>query len=366
MEQRAFNLTEYMSKGVEQLAGDILRASLKNPKETTFALGFSQAAKKARKRRESLADTGENVPGFLIASITDRCNLSCAGCYARANGARADVLRREPLSTERWGRLFVEARDLGVSFILLAGGEPFTRMDVLREAAAVKEIMFPVFTNGTLMDDEGMRLLDAHRNLVPMLSIEGDRAQTDGRRSGGTYDAVMGTMDRLRAAGILYGASVTVTTENLLTVTGADFIDMLHAKGCKAVIFVEYVPVTEESRGLAPAEAERGILERAQEAFRARHTDMIFISFPGDEKHSGGCLAAGRGFFHISVDGSAEPCPFSPHSDTNLRDAPLRDALASPLFTRLIDTGMLLTEHTGGCLLVEKDREVREMAASAR
>jgi MoaA/NifB/PqqE/SkfB family radical SAM enzyme len=351
---------------VEQLAGDILRASLKNPKETLFALGFSKAVKKAQQRRESLADLGENVPGFLIASITDRCNLSCAGVAARANGARADVHRREPLSTARWARLFAEARDLGVSFILLAGGEPLVRADVIREAAAVKEILFPVFTNGTLIDEGFIRLLDENRNLVPMLSIEGDRGQTDGRRSVGVYDALLASMDRLHAAGIIHGASVTVTTENLRTVTSGDFIGMLRERGCRAVIFVEYVPMTEESRRLAPADAERAELAREQDALRARYPDTIFISFPGDEKHSGGCLAAGRGFFHISVDGSAEPCPFSPHSDTNLRDTPLRDALASPLFTKLIDTGMLLAEHSGGCLLVEKDREVREMAGSAR
>jgi MoaA/NifB/PqqE/SkfB family radical SAM enzyme len=52
---------------------------------------------------------------------------------------------------------------------------------------------------------------------------------------------------------------------------------------------------------------------------------MIFISFPGDEKTSGGCLAAGRGFFHINSHGGAEPCPASPYSDINVRDSSLLD-----------------------------------------
>ena len=46
-------------------------------------------------------------------------------------------------------------------------------------------------------------------------------------------------------------------------------------------------------------------------------------------------MAAGRGFFHINSHGSAEPCPFSPYSDTNVRDTSLRQALQSPLFTAL-------------------------------
>lgn len=80
---------------------------------------------------------------------------------------------------------------------------------------------------------------------------------------------------------------------------------------------------------------------------------MILLSFPGDEKETGGCLAAGRGFFHINANGGAEPCPFSPHSDTSLKNVSLRQALQSPLFVSLKNSAMLMREHTGGCTLFE-------------
>jgi MoaA/NifB/PqqE/SkfB family radical SAM enzyme len=86
---------------------------------------------------------------------------------------------------------------------------------------------------------------------------------------------------------------------------------------------------------------------------------MIYISFPGDEKASGGCVAAGRGFFHINSHGGAEPCPFSPYSDVNVRTASLREALRSPLFTALRDGNVLTGDHEGGCVLYEK-RELVE------
>lgn len=41
----------------------------------------------------------------------------------------------------------------------------------------------------------------------------------------------------------------------------------LSDRGCKAVIFGEFVPVTDDSK----------------------HPEMVYISFPGDEKSSGGC-----------------------------------------------------------------------------
>ena len=80
---------------------------------------------------------------------------------------------------------------------------------------------------------------------------------------------------------------------------------------------------------------------------RESRQDMVFVSFPGDEKSSGGCLAAGRGFFHINSHGGAEPCPFSPYSDISVKDTSLKEALRSNLFTALRDGDILAGEHTG-------------------
>lgn len=93
---------------------------------------------------------------------------------------------------------------------------------------------------------------------------------------------------------------------------------------------------------------------------RAKHSEMVFISFPGDEKSSGGCVAAGRGFFHINSHGGAEPCPFSPYSDVNVRDTSLREALQSKSFMKLREKGILIEEHAGGCVLFERKSEVEK------
>jgi MoaA/NifB/PqqE/SkfB family radical SAM enzyme len=91
---------------------------------------------------------------------------------------------------------------------------------------------------------------------------------------------------------------------------------------------------------------------------------MILVSFPGDEKESGGCLAAGRGFFHINAYGGAEPCPFSPHSGANLKTATLMQALQSPLFLSLREGDILRKEHSGGCALFEFNDEVTVMVSA--
>ncbi len=352
------NITEYISNGVENIIKNALKATLKNPEESLFLAKFAVSSKIAAAKRSAASEKGENIPAFLIASITSSCNLHCAGCYSRANHACSDTEPVCQLGTEDWKRIFSEASELGISFIILAGGEPMVRRDVIEAAGKYENILFPVFTNGTLTDEKYISLFRKSRNLLPVISIEGHREKTDQRRGAGVYDRITASMDEMKKSGILFGASVTVTTENAEEAVSSEFIENLADKGCKAVFFVEYVPADGTSVHLAPDDSLRDKFGKKLSEARQKYPDMIFISFPGDEKASGGCLAAGRGFFHINSHGGAEPCPFSPYSDVNVKDTSLREALKSELFRKLQMNGTLSEDHAGGCVLFSKKEEV--------
>ena len=358
---QSFHLQEHIAKGVEKIVADTLKATLRDPRESAFMVKFAAAANKATKRRLELEAEGLHVPSFLIASITSACNLHCAGCYSRCNEATVDSEPVKQLSTREWADIFREAESLGVSFIMLAGGEPLLRWDVIEAAGKMKNILFPIFTNGTYMDDIAFTQLEKCRNLIPVLSIEGDRETTDNRRGEGVYDKLIAAMDRLHERSLLFGASITVTTENIKEVTSPEFMEKLVRRGCKLAIFIEFVPVTEEAQHLAPADPEREYLLEAIRKLRETFPELVALAFPGDEKADGGCMAAGRGFFHINSHGGAEPCPFSPYSDVNVRDTSLREALRSPLFLALQADGVLLENHPGGCVLHEKRAEVERL-----
>ena len=361
-----FDLQAYLSEGIEILMKDVLKATAKDPRESAFMLRFAAAAAAASQKRKAAEAAGEHIPSFLIASITSQCNLHCAGCYSRCNHATVDAEPVSQLTDEEWLNIFSEADELGISFILLAGGEPMLRRDIIEAAGKRQNILFPIFTNGTILDERYFALFDRCRNLVPIMSIEGERGVTDARRGTGIYDRLIRNMDEMHQRGLIFGASVTVTTQNIREVTSDVFLQTLSDRGCKAVVFVEFVPVTEEGSGLAPGDAEREYLCGELERLRSEHPEMVFISFPGDEKSSGGCVAAGRGFFHINSHGGAEPCPFSPYSDINVRNTSLRAALHSPLFTALRDGSILLDDHVGGCVLYEKRELVENLLANAR
>lgn len=356
------NIQKYMTRGVSKVVFNSLRVTSKNSKEARFMRDFAKASYTASRKRAVSEKKGEHIPPFLIASITSRCNLHCAGCYSRANHACGDEETDGMLTAAEWDRIFDEAGELGISFILLAGGEPLMRRDVLETAAEHKNILFPVFTNGTCINEYYMNLLNGNRNLLPVISIEGDRLTTDSRRGEGIYEKINSAMRGMKERDIVFGASVTVTKENMQEVFSDGFVNHLYSDGCRAVIYVEYVPVDGED-SKAPGEPEREWMKKKIRSLRRRKSGMVYISFPGDEKSSGGCVAAGRGFFHINAKGGAEPCPFSPYSDCNVRDTSIREALKSPLFYTLNTQGLLEDDHAGGCTLFANKEKVEQIAA---
>lgn len=355
------NIQEYLNGGVEYILKDSIRACIKNPKEMRYILKFSKNARKAIRIRKKYAEGGQNIPVFLIASITSNCNLHCKGCYSRANDACNDSEPINQLSSDQWEDIFIQAREIGISFIVLAGGEPMLREDVILKASKYPEILFPIFTNGTMLNDDYLELLDENRNLVPILSIEGDEKVTDLRRGKGVYNQLVDSMESMRKNNIIFGASLTFTKDNLSNLLSRKYIDQLYDFGCKVLFFIEYVPMSEDTIDLAPGDSERELLLKELEDLRQEYEDMLFMSFPGDEKASGGCLAAGRGFFHINSHGGAEPCPASPYSDINVKDTSLLQALDSKLFKSLRDGDILMDDHEGGCVLFNHKSDVERL-----
>lgn len=148
MEQIA--LEEYLSNGVQKIVKGMIKSVVKNPKASMFMLQHGIDSKKARKKRNEAEKFGEHIPPFLIASITEQCNLHCKGCYVRETQGCSDHCSQEPLlKNTEWGSIFTQAEELGIGFILLAGGESFVRRNVIETAGNHSTILFPIFTNGT-------------------------------------------------------------------------------------------------------------------------------------------------------------------------------------------------------------------------
>lgn len=240
-----------MSNSIRNIA---YKSVLSNPREAKFAYRMQTLFQKSEKRRRKMLEQeGLEVPPFLISSISTICNLHCKGCYARSNGIAEDekANQKPTLTPEQWQTIFTEAADMGINFSLIAGGEPFMRKDILERIAEVKDMIFPIFTNGTLIGPSYIKFLKAHLNMVPIISIEGTAMGTDERRGQGVFKRAMQSMELLKEEDLFFGTSITVTTENYHLVTSPEFIDTLRGYGCKIVFFIEYVPTEAGTEHLA-------------------------------------------------------------------------------------------------------------------
>jgi MoaA/NifB/PqqE/SkfB family radical SAM enzyme len=132
--------------------------------------------------------------------------------------------------------------------------------------------------------------------------------------------------------------------------------------GIRVFSYVEYVPLTPGTEDLVLTHRQKvtlpAILTRLNQTYPA-----LFLGFPGDEAYYGGCLAAGRGFVHISPSGDLEPCPAASYSDANLTEMSLKDGLRSQFLQKLREMPELLTESAGGCALHEKTEMVQEIVS---
>jgi MoaA/NifB/PqqE/SkfB family radical SAM enzyme len=288
----------------------------------------------------------------MIISVTNACNLKCTGCYANAQ----DRDFSQEMSVENIDRIIKEGVDLGVSIIMIAGGEPLMKEGLLSVIKKYKNTIFIMFTNGLMINDVILNDMKSMKQLVPVFSLEGNKSSTDNRRGHGIYDAVMDKMDYLDKEKMLFGTSITLTRENYDEVMNDEFVKSLEDKGARMLFLIEYVPCNGDMSLCLTEDQKADLLvniKHYQDNF-----SILPIPLPGDESHFEGCLAAGRGYIHISSTGDIEACPFAPYSDVNVKEMSLEDGLRSRLLTQIRLNHHLLEEAEGGCTLFENPQWV--------
>ncbi len=121
------------------------------------------------------------IPHTCEIDLTSRCNLSCTHCYLRHASACFSMDFAEP-SVAEWERRMLELHSKGIRKVLLLGGEPALRLDILDVADSIFPVIM-VITNGTI------KIPGSFKHIL-FVSIEGDKETNDAIRGEGIFDKV--------------------------------------------------------------------------------------------------------------------------------------------------------------------------------
>ncbi len=120
------------------------------------------------------------VKYYAEVDVTDNCNLRCKHCY-HFHGK--DDFKTQELSIALWEKRFNKLYMSGIRAILLVGGEPALRIDVLMLADRIFPYVY-VITNGTIKIPKEFN----HRLYV---SIDGNQETNDSIRGAGVFSKVI-------------------------------------------------------------------------------------------------------------------------------------------------------------------------------
>ena len=250
--------------------------------------------------------------------ITCRCNFNCKMCYVHQQH-----IDKSELTAQEWVQLGKEARDAGMLFLLLTGGEPFLRSDFPEIYLGLRRLglIVSVNTNASLLTDEILAAFKASPPARVNVSLYGGSSDTYCKLCGNAaYDAVTGNILRMKAAGIHVKINATVNPYN------APDIDQIFGFGKSNDIAVRgtaymYPPVrvhdAQECPRFTPKEAAACML-RFREHTLTQEQLRQMVTLPSDPEDDcageGGPMRcrAGRTSFWITWDGRILPCGMFP------------------------------------------------------
>lgn len=318
----------------------------------------------------SLSSAPPAPPRLIFWETTAGCNLRCVHCR------RLDVLDQvseADLSTDAAQAMIADIAQAYKPILVLSGGEPLYRPDILDLAAFARDqgLRVALATNGTLVTPEKAKAIREAGVARVSLSLDGARAGTHDRfRGSGNFERALAGFDHLRREGVSLQINMTVTRFNAEELP--ELYNMVLARGASALHLFMLVPVgcgvqIADSDMLPSEEYEKwlnwfyerdieGKIElkatcaphyfrivrqrskeigglppshHRQEAKGASHSNQAL------HQTTKGCLA-GQGVCFVSHKGEVFPCGYLPISVGNIRTVPFKTLWeTAPVFERL-------------------------------
>lgn len=148
--------------------------------------------------------------------LTARCNFNCPMCYVHLSAADVQAQGKE-LTAQQWIDLARDARDAGMVFVLLTGGEPFVRKDFFEIYGAMKKmgLLISINSNGSMLSGEIRRKLLEDPPFRINISLYGGCNDTYRTMCGlPAFDQVVENIRALKEGGVDVRINLSITPYN--------------------------------------------------------------------------------------------------------------------------------------------------------
>ena len=280
-------------------------------------------------KREFLPREPDNLEQLWL-NITNKCNLKCRHCHSFFGSP----LKNE-LTTEEITDLIKEASHFKECTLIISGGEPFCRDDIVEIVEAASHYFgerISVITNGTLINDEKAHIL-ADSHVKVQISLEGpDEESNDTIRGKGVFTKAVTALRRLKRLGVDVIVRMTLLKTNKHKMR--ETIEFVKKEGIAPVSFELLKMGGRSLDSLEDINPTTDELIQTYRQIKELDPDSSYIGF--DESLKPGVTrmvkrdlcSAGHRMLSVGADGGVYPCAGLMYPEFlagNIREKPLEE-----------------------------------------
>lgn len=260
------------------------------------------------------------VPYSVTWGVTPACNLHCTTCY--------DVVdyKRYSLSTAAALTVIDRLAEVGISFIVFAGGEPLVRKDLFQLMAHCQNcgIGIGLRSNGVLITTMIAHQLAELELAVVGVSLDGATAQShDEIRNLGSFQKTIAGINELLAANIRVNIEVVLSRRNASECLR--FVQLAEKLGVQEINFSALAP-----QGRAEQLMSQDVLDN--DLWRGLTTTLYNVSLTAKVSVSPSCALTGTCWScvepNVTCDGWVTPCYLSKRKLFHILDTPPEEVKA--------------------------------------
>jgi MoaA/NifB/PqqE/SkfB family radical SAM enzyme len=264
-------------------------------------------------------------PHAVTMAVTQQCNARCVHCSAyRRSSARS-------LTTDEWCSVVDQCAAMGMTDLIITGGEPLLRPDLETIIRRIVEngCVADLFTNGSLLTVENLRMLREAGCDTIFVSLDSPYAEEHDALRGvnGLYDAAVEGIRRAVEMGMGVGISTYMGKEQVRKGYHYKYLDLAKELGVRELTIFDLVPTGKliKNDELILTDMEREEVRKIHEGqWKDRKGPRVCYMAHVNDPHIMGCFGV-KWQIHITHNGYVTPCDFNPLHFGNVREEPLAD-----------------------------------------